>query len=156
MKKAYLLLIAMAALLMACNTHKGFVSSPSQNQDPKVDLGYTYANSDIHAGSASTLKTKNEVGSLSEFMRKVPGLLVYGNGQNATIRVRAVTNSFYGNNDPLFIIDGTRVGNSFSTVAGMLSAGEVERVTVLKDPSDTGIYGFAGSNGVIIIRTKKK
>ena len=155
MKKAYLLFITIAALLMACNSQR-VVTSGSQMQDPKIDLGYTYANSANHTGSASTLKTKNEVGSLSEFMRKVPGLLVYGEGLNATVRVRAVTSSFFGNNDPLFIIDGTRVGNSFNTVAGMLSAGDIDRVTVLKDPSDTGIYGFAGTNGVIIIRTKKK
>lgn len=72
-------------------------------------------------------------------------------GSEPMIRVRG-TNSINANNDPLFVVDGVvGVGNALR----MLNPNEIETLDVLKDASATAIYGARGSNGVIIITTKR-
>lgn len=58
--------------------------------------------------------------------------------------------SIYGNNSPLFIIDGV-IGADYD----QLDPYDIETLDVLKDASSTAIYGSAGANGVIIITTKR-
>ena len=68
-----------------------------------------------------------------------------------------------GNNDPLYVIDGVqiRVGTANQSpigsvnVSNLLDPAEIESITVLKDPSLIAMYGAEGSNGVIVITTKK-
>jgi TonB-linked SusC/RagA family outer membrane protein len=72
-------------------------------------------------------------------------------GGNAMIRVRG-TNSINSSNDPLFVVDGiVGVSNALS----ILNPNEIQSMDVLKDASATAIYGARGSNGVIIITTKR-
>jgi len=54
-------------------------------------------------------------------------------------------NSFYGNQSPLFVVDGISIdaGNTLS----WLDPHDVETVQALKDPSQTAIYGLRGANG---------
>jgi TonB-linked SusC/RagA family outer membrane protein len=59
-------------------------------------------------------------------------------------------NSISGTNQPLYVIDGYIGGNIES-----LSPGDIESMDILKDASATAIYGSRGSNGVILITTKK-
>ncbi len=56
--------------------------------------------------------------------------------------------SIYGNNSPLFIVDGME--GSFES----LNPNDIASIEVLKDASSTAIYGAAGANGVILITTK--
>lgn len=56
--------------------------------------------------------------------------------------------SIYGDNSPLFIIDGME-GNFED-----LNPNDIASIEVLKDASSTAIYGAAGANGVVIITTK--
>jgi TonB-linked SusC/RagA family outer membrane protein len=72
-------------------------------------------------------------------------------GGNAMIRVRG-TNSINSNNDPLFVVDGV-VG--VANALGILNPNEIQSMDVLKDASATAIYGARGSNGVILITTKR-
>jgi TonB-linked SusC/RagA family outer membrane protein len=65
------------------------------------------------------------------------------------VRIRGV-NSITGNNDPLVVIDGI-IGGSLSS----LNPNDIESMEVLKDASATAIYGSRGSNGVILVSTKK-
>ncbi len=53
---------------------------------------------------------------------------------------------------PLYIVDGYPV-EDFD--ASSLNTNEIETINVLKDASSAAIYGSRGSNGVIIIETKK-
>lgn len=71
-------------------------------------------------------------------------------GAPTTIRIRG-TNSIQGGNDPLVIVDG------FPVVGGLqgLNPADVESIEILKDASSTAIYGARGTNGVIIVTTKK-
>ena len=67
-------------------------------------------------------------------------------GAASDIRIRGITS--FGNNQPLVLIDG---------VAGSLhdlNSNDIESIQVLKDAS-ASIYGVRGSNGVIVITTKK-
>jgi len=84
-------------------------------------------------------------------------------GSVQDIRIRGV-GSITGNNDPLIIIDGAPVVNSNfsgSTAMSSLSAlsainsNDIESLTILKDASATAAYGSRGSNGVIVITTKR-
>ncbi len=72
-------------------------------------------------------------------------------GSEPMIRIRG-TNSINSVNDPLFVVDGV-VG--VSNALRMLNPNEIETMDVLKDASATAIYGARGSNGVIIITTKR-
>jgi TonB-linked SusC/RagA family outer membrane protein len=69
-------------------------------------------------------------------------------GDDVSILLRG-SRSIYGDNEPLFIIDG--IPGSYSQV----NPSDIESVDVLKDASSTAIYGSAGANGVVIITTKR-
>ncbi|HEU5164596.1 MAG TPA: TonB-dependent receptor [Chitinophagaceae bacterium] len=70
---------------------------------------------------------------------------VPGGGSN--VRIRGITS--IGSTDPLVIIDGTP-GSLHD-----LNVNDVESIQVLKDAGAAAIYGVRGSNGVIIVTTKK-
>ncbi len=62
------------------------------------------------------------------------------------------TGSISNSSAPLYVVDGfPQEGNPFS----FLNAQDVESITVLKDASSTAIYGARGSNGVVVITTKR-
>ena len=67
-------------------------------------------------------------------------------GAASDIRIRGF--SGFGSNQPLIIVDGVR-GDLHN-----INVNDIESVQVLKDAS-AAIYGVAGSNGVIIITTKR-
>ncbi|MFP4089420.1 MAG: SusC/RagA family TonB-linked outer membrane protein [Cyclobacteriaceae bacterium] len=71
-------------------------------------------------------------------------------GGESTVRIRGI--SSFGNNDPLYIIDGVPVESRF---LNLINPNDIESMQVLKDPSTSSIYGARASNGVIIITTKK-
>ncbi len=72
-------------------------------------------------------------------------------GARNTIRVRGV--SSFQNNDPLYIIDGTPIQDSY---LNFLNPNDIVSVQVLKDASAASIYGSRASNGVIIIETTRR
>ncbi|KMQ63124.1 hypothetical protein ACM46_14390 [Chryseobacterium angstadtii] len=72
-------------------------------------------------------------------------------GNEATIRIRGGS-SLNANNDPLLVVDGLPLdGVSLSTI----NPNDIESFSILKDAASTAIYGSRGSNGVILITTKK-
>jgi TonB-linked SusC/RagA family outer membrane protein len=92
-------------------------------------------------------------------------------GASPTIRVRG-TGSISAGNDPLFVIDGlpiTRDEGAQGTLfrrrstftpptlnpLATINTSDIESIEVLKDASAAAIYGSRGSNGVVIITTKK-
>jgi len=70
-------------------------------------------------------------------------------GNNPTFRIRGT--GTIGNNDPLIVVDGMPLNGGLN----QLNMKDVESFQVLKDASATAIYGARGSNGVIIISTKR-
>jgi TonB-dependent SusC/RagA subfamily outer membrane receptor len=86
---------------------------------------------------------------------KIPGIQVTRTGNGAiAIRIRG-TSSFYSSNEPLFVIDGTPMEAGPGGALNGLNPYDIETIRVLKDPADIGIYGVRGSNGVIVITTKR-
>lgn len=72
-------------------------------------------------------------------------------GAGAVIRIRG-ERTINGSNDPLIILDGIPFeGGNLNDI----NPDEVASVDILKDASATAIYGSRGSNGVILITTKK-
>lgn len=69
---------------------------------------------------------------------------------SVTVRVRGISSATAGN-DPLYIVDGVAMDNGLSQI----NQNDIESVEVLKDASSAAIYGSRGSNGVVIITTKK-
>jgi len=82
---------------------------------------------------------------------RAAGVTVISNGApgfDATIRVRGI--STVNDANPLFVVDGV-VATSISNI----SPSDIESIQVLKDASTAAIYGSLGSNGVIMVTTKK-
>jgi TonB-linked SusC/RagA family outer membrane protein len=82
---------------------------------------------------------------------QVAGVSVQGSGEPGgfvQIKIRGISN--FGDNSPLFVIDGvpTEAPYDFST-------GDIESIQVLKDASAGAIYGSRAATGVVIITTKK-
>jgi TonB-linked SusC/RagA family outer membrane protein len=82
---------------------------------------------------------------------QVPGVTVHGSGEPGgfvQMKIRGI--STFGNNNPLFIVDGVQMANPFD-----ISPNDIESVQVLKDASAGAIYGVRAYAGVVIITTKK-
>lgn len=71
-------------------------------------------------------------------------------GNNPTIQIRG-TSSVSDKSKPLFIIDGVPFEGEIMDI----NSDDIESISVLKDKSVASLYGSRGSNGVIIINTKK-
>jgi len=67
---------------------------------------------------------------------------------NATLRIRG-TGSLGASNDPLVLVDGIQgdIDN--------IDPADIESISVLKDAAAAAIYGSRGSNGVILVTTKR-
>lgn len=90
---------------------------------------------------------------LSMYLQKIPGVQVIGSGNNISIKIRGAS-SFMTSSEPLYVIDGIPVGNSYLQADRMVNLHYVSSIRVLKG-SDASIYGVRGGNGVIMIETRK-
>ncbi len=70
-------------------------------------------------------------------------------GSEYTVRIRGTGS--HEKADPLYIIDGMRVGGGFD----YLDPNDIESIEILKDAASAAIYGAEAANGVILITTKK-
>jgi TonB-linked SusC/RagA family outer membrane protein len=93
-----------------------------------------------------------------------------GPGQGANIRIRGINSiDASASNDPLYVIDGVQIDNSTSTQgagsgtnvrsvgnrASDINPDDIETINILKGGAATAMYGLRGSNGVVLITTKK-
>lgn len=133
-----------------------------------VVMGYgSVRKSDLTGAVASVkgedlLKVPN-ASPVQALQGKVSGLQVLSPsgdpGATPVVRLRGVTT--LNNNNPLFVVDGVIIEKGVSDNSGsgtpldFLNANDIESVEVLKDASATAIFGSRGSNGVIIITTKR-
>jgi len=107
------------------------------------------------AGSMRTTESAREhATSLAQLLQgRLSGVSVSPAPDGGIIVRMGGPTSFYGNQDPLFVVDGVTIEGSRTTLS-WLSPHDVETVQALKDPSQTAIYGVRGANGVIVIKTK--
>ena len=93
--------------------------------------------------------------TLTDYLRKQPGVMVQGSGANARVLIRG-SQSYNSPTEPLFVIDGNRVGRSLQQVMNAVSVTDIEKIEILKGNNASSRYGMQGSAGVIIIHTKKE
>jgi len=78
-----------------------------------------------------------------------------GGTGGSDIKIRGIT-SLTGTNNPLIVVDGYPLPDqNANNVLNSFGTGDIERIDVLKDAGATTIYGIRGSNGVIVITTKR-
>ena len=128
--------------------------------DEVVITGYTdYSkNKSSSASTQVAAKDINQVpmSSLDQILQgRVPGLSVSSSsgqpGQSASVIVRGV-GSINGSTSPLYVMDGVPIESGYFQT---INPEDIESMNVLKDASAKALYGSRGSNGVILITTKK-
>lgn len=133
--------------------------SASTLLNESVAIGYGKTTKKEVTGSVASLKSENlDLGSFTSaagmLQGKVAGLTVTnpdGGDPNASFELLLRgTGTLVAGQGPLIIIDGVADADIRS-----INFQEVESIDVLKDGSAAAIYGTRGSNGVIIITTKR-
>lgn len=144
--------------------------------DEVIAVGYgTMKKSDINASIVSIDSedlVKSSTPNVSEMlMGKAAGLTVMQNsaqpGGGVSVLIRGAASTGAGN-EPLYVIDGFPVVNSgvepgsgnqwyggSRNPLNDINPNDIESIEILKDASATAIYGARGSNGVILITTKR-
>jgi len=132
--KQLLYCFALLFLLAGCGSSK----SVATNDDPPTET--------------ETLEQKNRVAvGLLARIRQKPGIIVRGGVPVFTKMQTDLTGT--RPIEPLYILDGYIVGNSFRAVNGLVSAVDVEKIEIFTAGPDTAIYGSRGGGGVIKITT---
>jgi len=139
----------------------------AQQMNEVVVIGYGAVKKSDLTGSVTALKpdSKNKglvVNAQDMLAGKVAGVSVTSDGGTpgggSNIRIRGGS-SLNASNNPLIVIDGVAMDQTgvkgVSNPLSLVNPQDIESFNVLKDASATAIYGSRGSNGVIIITTKK-
>ncbi|MGI4727876.1 MAG: SusC/RagA family TonB-linked outer membrane protein [Janthinobacterium lividum] len=154
-------------------------SSTRQLNEVVIQDSYGTQSKKSYTGSAETVSgARNENKPFSTFQQalqgEVAGVAVTSSsgqpGANNQIRIRGLGSiTSQAAAQPLYVIDGMIVNagdlsqrtnganassGSSNALAG-INENDIETITVLKDASATAIYGSRGSNGVILITTKR-
>ena len=128
--------------------------------DSIVVVGYgTQKRSDVTGSVASvdTTRLQNTAGTnvIQALQGSTPGVRITTTStgaeqDNLSILIRG-QNSIKASNTPLVVVDGIPYGGSLSEI----NQSDIASIQILKDASAAAIYGSRGSNGVILITTKK-
>ena len=103
----------------------------------------------VAIANVESMERQTSTSVLQRLDGRVPGVTVDASGSpgsRSTVRIRGFTS--FQNNDPLYIIDGTPVEDSY---INWLNPNDIGSIQVLKDASAASIYGSRASNGVVII-----
>ncbi len=135
------------------------MSTAAQSLDQVVVVGYgTQKRSDLTGAigsvKASQLRERPAVNVEQGLAGRIAGVNVSTNsgrpGGRTAIAIRGYS-SVNAANDPLYVVDGIIWTSGINT----LNPNDIESIDVLKDASSTAIYGTRGTNGVIIVTTKR-
>lgn len=157
-------------------------SSTTSLAEVTVAIGYGQQKRQDVNGAISSIKASDIANvpqsSVDQLLQgRVAGVTVTQNsgapGSQTSVHIRGIS-SLSGSNEPLYVIDGVPIfgdannratsgrsaalGNNDEVAVSplsMLNPSDIESIDVLKDASSTAIYGSRGSNGVIIITTKR-
>jgi TonB-dependent starch-binding outer membrane protein SusC len=142
------------------NTITVNMTTNAANMDEVVVIGYGAVRKREVTGAVTSIKSENfNKGAVTDAMQliqgKVAGLsVVRTNGGDPTqglqIRLRGTTSITEQGQDPLIVVDGIP-GGSLASIA----PDDIESIDVLKDGSAAAIYGTRGTNGVILVTTRK-
>ena len=128
-------------------------------------LGYSVANV-----SGDQIALKSEPDALRSLQGKVPGVNILSTsgapGSATRITIRG-NKSFFGNNQPLFVVDGIPFDNSYYNSSNELTDGaaysgrigdldpnNIESINILPGGAAAALYGVRAANGVVVVTTK--
>ncbi|MCC9135610.1 SusC/RagA family TonB-linked outer membrane protein [Pontibacter silvestris] len=124
-----------------------------------VVVGYgTQKRSDITGSVASVPKERLSNLPVTDLTQAIQGTTAGLNisqgssvpGSSGSMQIRG-QNSISANNSPFIVVDGTPFFGEINDI----NANDIESIEILKDASAVAIYGTRGSNGVILITTKR-
>jgi TonB-linked SusC/RagA family outer membrane protein len=142
------------------------LSPKSGSLNEVVVIGYGKQQKKDLTGAVATLsnaqiKDLPVVSVDQKLVGQIPGVQISTTtglpGGGSTIKIRG-SGSIGAGDNPLFVVDGYPISNTAGPTynpLNVINPDDIESVTVLKDASSTAIYGSRGSNGVIVITTKK-
>ncbi len=116
--------------------------------------------SSISSISAKDIKGIPTISTDALLQGKAAGVQVMTNtgapGSSVSVKIRGIVTT--GDAKPLYVVDGMPMAsgagdNSFGI--NSLNPGDIESIQILKDASSAAIYGSRGSNGVVLITTKR-
>lgn len=128
-----------------------------------------YAAQQISGEDVSKTRTSNFLNNISGKISGVEIRQTNTMGGSVNVIVRG-TKSLTGNNQALFVVDGVPYDNSntntsdqrtgrggfdYGNAAADINPDDIESMTVLKGAAASALYGSRGSNGVVVITTKK-
>ncbi|MEO5997489.1 MAG: TonB-dependent receptor [Chitinophagaceae bacterium] len=143
-------------IIVASSSHYSITLSASTNSLTDVVVtGYTSQKKKDITGSVSvvdmkSLKTIPTGSAVVALQGQAAGVNIISSGApngSSNIFIRGI--SSFGDTRPLVLVDGVESN------LDQINANEIESVQVLKDAGAAAIYGVRGSNGVIIVTTKK-
>jgi TonB-linked SusC/RagA family outer membrane protein len=139
-----------------------------------IITGYTSQRRNEISGAISSIKISEAIANQPEpdiaklLQGKVSGVNVLSSngtpGGGVSFIIRG-NNSINGSVEPLYVVDGVFLNpvRAVGAIGGTLGAdpladvnpADIEEISILKDANATAIYGAQGSNGVVIITTKR-
>ena len=124
--------------LLACASKQTKDTSPAPKA-PAAEPAY---------GDAKSIETM--------FAGRFPGVTVSAApGGGLMIRIRGGNNSFYGSEQPLYVLDDVPLPPNSNGIV-LVNPYDIKKIEVLKNPADVAVYGMRGGNGVIKITTKRQ
>ena len=98
-------------------------------------------------------KSDYPITNITQALEGRVGVLVNSSGMpgsSPSLLIRGIS-SLNASTEPLYIVDGMPYDGPLS----MLNPYDIESIQILKNSSETSIYGIRGANGVVVIKTKK-
>lgn len=132
-RQSFILLFGLLCFL-SCSSSKPTTTATSTNVKEELD-------------------EKNRINlSLLDRLVQKPGII----RRNGVPVLAKTSNSFSssGTQEPLYILDGYEIGNSFSSLNEAVKSYNVKTIKVLSS-ADANMYGTRAANGVIVVTTYK-
>lgn len=118
-------------------------------ETPQAKLSFT-----VDQVSSQALEEVPASNPMSALQGKMAGVNIVGNsgapGAGSSVRLRGST-SLFGENDPLFIVDGTILGADQVDLGTL----DIKNIEVVKGAAASSLYGSRAQNGVVNITTKR-
>lgn len=131
----------------------------AESLEETVVVAYGTAKKSSFTGSATSVKSeKLTQRTVSNVTKAIEGMVAgvtttSGGGQpgsGSSIVIRGI-GSVNAGSTPLYVVDGIPYDGSISAI----NPNDIENLTILKDASAAALYGSRGSNGVVMITTKR-
>ncbi|MGD9928373.1 MAG: SusC/RagA family TonB-linked outer membrane protein [Mangrovibacterium sp.] len=143
------------------------LTEDTKSVDEVVVIGYGSVKRKDVTGSVASIKAddirQSQAVTIEQSLQgRIPGMVVQQTsgqpGGGVSVQIHGTTG--FSGSGPLYVLDGVElqgiasVGGGTNPLAG-INPSDIESVDVLKDASATAIYGSKGTDGVIIITTKR-